>query len=88
MVSRFSQSERGAGMSRAINGTLRKVLKCQECAKKEAVTALLGWGGFKDLCRECAIENGANDSDLDDCEGCDYTPCICHVPQSERWEGR
>lgn len=22
------------------------------------------------------------------CEGCNYTPCICHVPQSERWEGR
>lgn len=24
----------------------------------------------------------------DDCEGCNYSPCLCHVPQSERWEGR
>lgn len=24
----------------------------------------------------------------DDCEGCDFTPCLCHVPQSERLEGR
>lgn len=24
----------------------------------------------------------------EECEGCGWVPCCCHVPQSERWEGR
>lgn len=44
----------------------------------------LGWNWHTP---ECAVWLTDRDEE-DDCEGCNYTPCICHVPQSERWEGR
>lgn len=52
-------------MPRSINGTFRKVIRCEDCAAP-AVTALMGWNRCKDLCRECALEHGADTSDLED----------------------
>lgn len=44
------------------------------------------WGNVAQGYAADSYETEHNEDD--DCEGCDYTPCICHVPQSERWEGR
>jgi hypothetical protein len=52
--------------ARAFDGTFRRLPKCEDCKEHPAVTALITWGGCKDLCRECALENGADEADVED----------------------